>query len=827
MRDYMNGINLPATYPFQMRPLRFLLLWLCPSVLAAADYPVRPVPFTDVTLTGGMWKTRQDINSRVTLPFALAQCETSDRLKNFDLAAETMKRRAAGETTFQNKPPTQYPFDDSDVFKVLEGAAFALAVQPDAKLSAKVDEFIRRIEAAQEPDGYLYTWRTMHPDSPAHDWIDQDRWMKDPVLSHELYNLGHLYEAGFAHFQATGSRSLLDICLKSAALVQKEFGDGEPRIAPGHQVIEMGLAKLYRQTSDKRYIDLAKFFLNARGHGGSSYSQDHQPVIKQSEAVGHAVRANYLYSGMADIAALTGDSGYHEAISKIWENVVSRKLHLTGGCGARASGEAYGDDYELPNRCYNETCAAIAFMFWNHRMFLLTGDSKYMDVFERSLYNGFLSGVSISGDRFFYPNPLEYDGREANNHGFAGRAPWFGCACCPPNVLRTMASLGGYSYAVQNDKVYVNLYAQSSATVRIESADVKLEQETAYPWEGRVDFKVAPESPKRFTLALRLPGWVQGRPLPSDLYHYEDPAAATWSVSVNNKKIAAKPEKGYLLINREWTKGDRVSLDLPMPVRRVAGNEKIAATRGQSAIERGPVVYCLEGVDNADSVFDTYLPATASFTPKARPDLLGGVSVIEIDNAGRVQRDDQEKATGKPAKLTAIPYAFWNNRGLGQMTVWMPRNPADSRPPPRKTLSSTAKISTSFQRGGMGTDALNDQLMPKNATDGFAKNFDFWPHKGTPEWIQYEFAQPTELKKATVSWFDDTGTGECRLPKSWRLTYRTESGNWKPVEATDSYAIQKSTPVDVRFAPVKTLAVRLELQLVPKFSAGLFEWEIE
>ncbi len=645
------------------------LTCLIPSALFAADYPVNPVPFTDVKLTSGLLQNRQEINNRVTLPFALGQCETSKRITNFDLAAETMKRRAAGETTFQNKPPTVYPFDDSDVYKVLEGASFCLAVEPNAELSAKADNFIQRIAAAQEPDGYLYTFRTMHPDSPAHDWVDQQRWLKDPILSHELYNLGHLYEAGFAHTQATGSKSLLDICLKSAELLQRDFGDGEPKIAPGHEVIEMGLAKLYRQTGDKRWIDLARFFLDNRGHGGSDYSQDHKPVVDQTEAVGHAVRANYLYSGMADIAALTGDKRYEAAISKIWENVVGKKLHLTGGCGARASGEAYGNDYELPNRCYNETCAAIAFMFWNHRMFLLSGDSKYMDVFERTLYNGFLSGVSISGDRFFYPNPLEYDGSEKNNHGFAGRAPWFGCACCPPNVLRTLASLGGYEYAVKNDTLYANLYTQSSAKVTVAGQTVQITQETVYPWEGRVNFTIAPAKSADFTLALRLPGWVQGKPLPSDLYSYENPAPAAWTVSVNGKKVSATPEKGYLLLKRTWSAGDKVSLDLPMPVRRVAGNEKIKATRNLSAIERGPVVYCIEGVDNDNAVFNTFLPASAKFTPQFRPDLMNGITVIDISGAGRAERDASENTAAKPARLTAIPYAFWNNRGLSPMAV--------------------------------------------------------------------------------------------------------------------------------------------------------------
>ena len=344
------------------------LFWLAAAALAltlrAADYPVQPVPFTDVQLSGGFWRARAETNRTVTVPFALQQCEDSNRLKNFDLAAETMRRRAAGESGFQNIPVTRFPFDDSDVYKALESAAYALSTKPDAAIAQRLDSWIVRIAAAQEPDGYLYTFRTMHPDSPAHNWIDQQRWLKDPELSHELYNLGHMYEAGVAHFQATGKRTLLTICLKSAELLWHDFGDSKLRIAPGHEVIEMGLVKLYRVTGEKRYLDLAKIFLDARGPGGPDYNQRHQLVVDQDQAVGHAVRANYLYAGMADVAALTGDQRYVTAIEKIWDNMESKKLYLTGGVGALAKGEAYGADYELPNDAYNETCAAVALMMW-------------------------------------------------------------------------------------------------------------------------------------------------------------------------------------------------------------------------------------------------------------------------------------------------------------------------------------------------------------------------------------------------------------------------------------------------------------------------------
>lgn len=803
-----------------------LVLSLSPTLLPAADYPMRPVPFTEVSFTRGLWHDRQETNNKVTLPFALEQCETSKRMDNFDLAADTMKRRASGDRDFQHKPPTVYPFDDSDVYKVLEGAAFCLSVRPDAALQQRVEGLIARIAAAQEPDGYLYTWRTMHPDSPAHDWIDPQRWLKDPALSHELYNIGHLYEAGVAYKQATKSKSLMDICLKSAELVQRDFGDGEPVIAPGHQVIEMGLAKLYRQTGDGRFLDLARFFLDARGHGGSDYSQNHIPVIDQRTAVGHAVRANYLYSGMADVAALKGDKRYLEAITAIWENVVGKKLHLTGGCGARASGEAYGNDYELPNRCYNETCAAIAFLFWNHRMFLLTGDGKYMDVFERTLYNGFLSGVSLSGDRFFYPNPLEYDGKEANNHGHAGRAPWFGCACCPPNVLRTLASLGGYAYAVRERNLLVNLYAEGDARVEVGGTQVGISQLTNYPWDGSVKFTVHPEKEELFALCLRIPGWVRGTPLPGDLYTYDDPAPAAWTLKVNGKLQEIELSDGYASIPRTWQAGDTVELELPMPVRRVAGNPKIAATRGQVALERGPVVYCFEGVDNSGSVFDLTLPVSAQAVPVFKSDLLGGVTAIEVTGANRIMRKEG-KLEEQSARLTAVPYAVWNNRGLSPMAVWLGRDAAHVRPVAAPNAISRAKVSVSFARGGMDPGRINDQQMPRNATDGFAANFDFWPHKDGREWISYQFEKPLLVTGVTVSWFDDTGTGECRLPKSWTLHYQDSSGEWKPAGGNPDYAIRKTDPVKVKIQPVTTQALRIELDLADGFSAGLYEWEVE
>lgn len=635
-----------------------------PGFLSASDYPVRPVPFTDVRLTGGFWGAHQEVNRRVTLPYAFRQCEQGGRIRNFDLAAETLRRRAAGERGFQNVPASIFPFDDTDAYKVIEAASYALSLHPDPELAARVDGWIARIAAAQEPDGYLYTFRTMHPDSPVHPWIGRERWVEDPRLSHELYCAGHLYEAGAAHFQATGRRTLLEVCLRNADLLWRVFGDGRLRLAPGHEIVEMGLVKLYRVTGDLRYLKLARLFLDARGPGGPVYNQSQLRVIDQTEAVGHAVRANYLYCGMADVAALTGDLRYAAAVRRIWDDVAGRKLYLTGGVGARRDGEAYGADYELPADAYNETCAAVALMMWNERMFLWTGEARYMDVFERTAYNGFASGVSLSGDRFFYPNPLVYDGCSKSNNGCAGRAPWFGCACCPPNLMRMMASLGGYFYAVRGADLYVNLYGASEARVEMAGSEVGLKQSTAYPWEGDVRIEVSPNRPCDFTIRVRVPGWAQGRPVPSDLYAYERPETGHWEADVDGAPANGPLDSGYLCLRRTWRAGDRIELRFAMPVQGVRGNPRIADTRGRLALERGPVVYCVEDPGGRLGLASLALPdGRVRAEPRWRPGLLGGVTTIELRGA---------ESAGRPEPpVEAVPYFAWDNRGLAPMEVWM------------------------------------------------------------------------------------------------------------------------------------------------------------
>jgi DUF1680 family protein len=611
------------------------------------DYPIQPVPFTAVHLHDEFWSPKIEINRTVTIPFAFEQCERNVRLYNFQRAAARLRGEAVTDTK-----QSEFPFDDTDVYKVIEGAAYSMAVTPDPKLDAYVDKLIEQIAAAQEPDGYLYTTRTLSPEHP-HPWAGPERWVLERELSHELYNLGHLYEAAVAHFQATGKRTLLNVAIKTADLLDRTFGPGKQPIWPGHQITEMGLVKLYRVTGEERYLKLAKFLLDVRGPDGKpgsgrEYNQSHQPVIEQREAVGHAVRAVYMYSGMADVAAITGDTSYLTAIDAIWTNVAEKKLYITGGIGSTKDGEAFGPNYDLPNAtAYCETCAAIGNVYWNQRMFLLHGDAKYIDVLERSLYNGLISGVSLDGRTFFYPNPLASDGTHA-------RSPWFGCACCPSNICRFMASIPGYFYAQRNDELFVNLYAAGKATLKLPNDNaVTLEQSTQYPWRGDVRIAVLPSQACNFAINLRIPGWARGRVVPSDLYRYvTDPAAAV-SVAVNGESVKVEPKSGYVTIRRDWKAGDTIEMNLPMPVQQVQASDKVNADAGRVAIERGPIVYCFEWPDQAGKKpSELVLDAKAGFTDEPLPSGLGNGVALR-----------------GPAGL-AIPYYTWANRGKGEMAVW-------------------------------------------------------------------------------------------------------------------------------------------------------------
>ena len=784
---------------------------------AATDYPIRPVPFTAVDVDDVFWSPRLETNRKVTIPYAFGKCEETGRIANF--------ARAGGleEGGFQGTY-----FNDSDVAKVVEGAAYALAVHRDPELEKYVDGVIAKIIAAQEDDGYLYTARTLQDDKykpPG----GKERW-SNISGGHEQYCVGHMYEASVAWYRATGKRNLLDAMIKNADLICSVFGPGKRTDPPGHQEIEMGLVRLYRITGDEKYLKQAKFFLDQRGREGNrglngkgglygKYSQDHIPVVEQSEAVGHAVRAGYMYSGMADIAALTRDQAYLDAIQRIWNDVAGGKIYVTGSIGqSRHLGEAFDDAYKLPNRtAYAETCGAVANALWNYRMFLLFGESKYIDVLERIIYNGFLSGIALTGDRFFYTNPL-------TSTSGASRSAWFGCACCPSNVCRFLPSIPGYAYAHRDDVVFINLFIAGKASVKLKDSTVNLTQDTRYPWAGAIKITIDTDKPAQFDLRIRIPGWAQNEVIAGDLYTFVHKTDQKPVIEVNGKTVALNMDNGYAGIKRQWKKGDTVRLDLPMPVRRVIAHEKVTADKDKVALQRGPIVYCLEWPDNeGGNVLGLMIPDDVALNTEFRKDLLGGVAVV-MGKAFTVERQkDKAESVRTAQRFTAIPYYAWAHRGAGEMTVWPARRENAVNPRPSPSIAFKSKASASY---GGALKALNDQLEPKSSIDHDNRFYHAWPHMGTKEWVRYEFDKTHTVSKVKVYWFDDTGIGACRLPKSWQLLYK-DADEWKPVKNKDEYGTAKDTYNTVNFEPVKTSALKLEIQSQEKFAMGIHEWIVE
>lgn len=651
-------------------------------------YPITQVPFTAVKVTPGtFWGDRIRAAREVTIPLAFQKCEETHRYENFKMAAYTLQH--PGHEGLQTpkwdvSKFMGFSFDDTDVYKTIEGASYVLQTYPDKQLTAYIDSVLDIVAAAQESDGYLYTARTINPEHPHH-WAGKKRWEVEDFLSHELYNLGHMVDAACAHYQATGSDKFLNIAKRYADCVVREVGaqQGQACVVPGHQIAEMALARLYVLTGEQKYLDEAKFLLDYRGKTGrrDKYSQSDKPVVDQTEAWGHAVRAGYMYAGMADVAALTGDADYLKAIDAIYNNIVSKKYYITGGVGARHEGEAFGADYELPNlTSYNETCAAISMVYLFHRMFLLHGDAKYIDCMERTLYNGVISGMSVDGGRFFYPNPLSADGKYAfNADNTTERQPWFGCACCPSNLCRFIPSLPGYMYAVKDRNLYVNLFAGNTATMQVGGKQVVLEQQTNYPWDGDISIKVMKNQAKAFRMLVRIPGWVDRQPVPSDLYRFSDDVQGSYTVKVNGRPVEGQLENGYLAIDRQWKKGDVVSVHLDMPVRMVKADQRVKADQGRTAVERGPLVYCAEGADNQGfCIFNFLVPRQPRFTVVDRQisgqrDVNFSVKAIEVEGQA-VDTDAAGKVKAQSATLTMIPYYAWNHRGTGLMQVWLPQS---------------------------------------------------------------------------------------------------------------------------------------------------------
>jgi hypothetical protein len=666
----------------------------------ARDYNIKPVPFNQVQVRDGFWTPRLETNRTVTIPYCFEKCEETDRISNFEKAAGLKQGKHEG-----------IYFNDSDVYKVMEGAAYSLQVHPDVMMRLYLDKLIAIMAGAQWEDGYLYTFYSVPQKQPEKRWTNE----KD---MHEQYCMGHMLEAAVAHYQVTGNKAFLNIATKCADYLCETFGPGKRTDPPGHQEIEIGLCRLYRVTGDSKYLDTAKFLLDQRGRTGNrgpkgdgklygEYAQDHIPVTEQAQAVGHSVRAMYMYTGMADVAALTGNLEYIKAIDAIWTDVVGTKLYVTGGIGASGGNEGFSGRYELPNlTAYCETCASFANIFWNHRMFLMHGDAQYIDILERTLYNAALSGISMRGDRFFYPNPLEStDGHE--------RSPWFGCACCPSNVARFIPSVPGYAYACKGDDLYVNLFLGGEASIQTASNKITLKQQTEYPWQGDVTITVEPEKSGTFVIHVRIPGWARNEPVPSDLYTFVDSVSDEPSLKVNGKRVTLSLDKGFARIERQWQKGDTIELSLPMPVRRIVAHAQLKADRGKVALQRGPIVFCLEGPDNDGNVANLVIPDDAQVKAEYRPALLNGVTVL----TGKAQIAKRTAGGGVVAaetkQFTAIPYYAWAHRGRAPMTVWMARGLQAARPEPADTLTYKSKTTASFVH--VSLNAIKDQNLPENS----------------------------------------------------------------------------------------------------------------
>jgi uncharacterized protein len=628
----------------------------------AHDYPIRAVPASAVTINDGFWAPKLETNRTVTIPYILKQNEDTGRVANFE--------KAAGK---KSGPYEGRRFNDTDTYKIIEAASYSLALVPDPQLSLKLDRLIELIAESQEKDGYLFPARTIDPQHPA-PGVGPERWIYENG-SHELYNAGHLIEAGVAHFEATGKRTLLDVAIRNADLVCRTFGPNGRHAVSGHEEIELALVKLYRTTGNEQYLKTAEWLVAERGkphpdmppypdkafemYNERAYKQDQVPVVEQDRAVGHAVRAMYLYEAVADVAALTGNDAFAKASDRLWTDVVSKRLYLTGGIGSRGTTESFGGDYELPNlRAYTETCASVGNDLWNQRMFLMHGDGKYIDLFERVLYNGVLSGVSLAGNTFFYQNPLESNGR-------AKRSDYFEVACCPANLARMLEQIPGLVYAQTADTVYANLYVGNHAEVKLGVRTIRITQDTRYPWDGDVSLHLEPEGTGAFTVALRIPGWSQDQPVPSDLYRFADQMNAQPTVSVRGRtgtaeRVPLDVKNGYVRIKRAWKKGDTIQLTLPMSPRRVIAHADVKDDNGKVALQRGPIVYALEAVDNDGHALDVVLPRDAPIRSRFRADLLNGVEIIT--------------GTGN-RPFVAVPYYAWNNRGQGEMAVWIKEKP--------------------------------------------------------------------------------------------------------------------------------------------------------
>ncbi|MEX2315762.1 MAG: beta-L-arabinofuranosidase domain-containing protein [Pirellulales bacterium] len=810
---------------------------------------IKPVPISAVRLDDAFWTPRLELIRTVSIPAALAKCEKTGRIDNFVRAAAVLR----GDADVDKRLPA-YPFDDADVYKIVEAASYCLSAQPDAQLDAQLDALIAKIAAAQDKDGYLYTARTINPAEP-HALAGAERWANEKTDSFELSNLGYLYHAAVAHFEATGKRPLLDVAIRSANLLDSTFGPGKRSIWPGHEGIEMGLVRLYSATGEKRYLDLAAYFLNERGPsadaagqpaqtgrgrrgGRGNLNQSQQKVSEQATANGNAVDAANLYGGMADVAALSDATAFRDAVDNIWADVVGRKLYITGGIGATANDGAFGRNYQLPNAtAASTTAASAANVLWNQRMFQLHGDGKYVDVLERTLYNALAAGLGFDGRYYFDANVLESLGRQQRQEWPAtgGRRGNTAAnpatrAASPIGMLRVMSALPGFVYATRGDALYVNLYAAGQADIKLPSGQsIKIVQETKYPWDGRVKLTLTPEQPVKLNLQVRIPGWARNEVVPSDLYRFADKNDESVALKLNGEPVAFEVKNGYASIERQWSAGDVVQLDLPMPVRRVKSIEQVTENVGRVALQRGPLVYSLEAggfspqklrnlVLPDDAKCDTMLPEGGAWTF-----VTGKVTALYLDEEDQLVRTQRG--------FSAIPYHNWGNSGPGprEMLVWIPTIESMSAPIAAPNLAASAEISASPKLSGqaMNGQAAKDGLEMRSSHDNSPlSHFDWWPDRSVTVSCEYTWTRPQTIKQTQLYWWDDLTTGGgCKVPASWKALYK-KGDEWVPVETSDTYGVAADQYNKVNFTPVETTALRLEIKIRDDASVGIQEWKV-
>lgn len=799
---------------------------------------LKPITFEKVTLEDEFWLPRLQTQKETLVPFSLGKTET---------AVENLRR--VGNYLKTGKKETLLPlarYVASDLFKVMEGAAYLLAVERDPELEKQMDAIIDIIADAQCEDGYIYEPLTVDPSMyKRHAYTGFERY-SFVVHSHELYDMGHMYEGAIAYYRATGKKKWLDVAEKNAKHINKVFFEGDPAYnggkpvnqAPGHQEIELALVKLYETTGEKLYLDMAKKFIDIRGityvpEGtgvmAPTYAQQHLPVREQRTAEGHSVRALYLYSGMADVLAHTADETLSPALDAIWHNIADTKIHITGGLGSVPGIEGFGPEYMLPNKeTYDETCAAVANVFFNYRMFLATGDAKYVDMAEISLYNNVLAGVNLEGNRFFYVNVLEADGRKGFNHGNGGRSPWFGTACCPSNMARLIPQVPGMVYSQTDKDIFCGFYAGCNTEVELAGGKVRLEQETSYPFEGEVDIEVNPETDgAEFTLWLRIPTWCTDRFMPGELYSYADNASTAVSVKVNGKKVRAAIQDGYFPVSRSWKKGDKVELELSMPVRYNVADERVEADINRVCVTRGPLLYCAEEPDNQHnpSLYILDKIGQKGAVSEFEDGIMEDIKTITI-NASAANEEGGQTA----AELKLIPYYAWNNRGdYTKMNVWFGRDAETALQSLPKMAKNVADVKATHTNRSDDELAVVDERIPQNSADRSVPRWTSWSKKGQDQQLTIEFKEAQDIESVSVYWYDEGEKGGVQLPASWTMDYHID-GQWKTFVpyTTDHFNTLKDQFNMVHpDQPIKADAIRLNIVAKKDACVGILEVAIE